>query len=54
MQITAVINYKGGVGKTSVTANLAAKLAWLGYLVNNSNSNGNIGYKYDSRYKAQH
>ncbi|RZM79034.1 ParA family protein [Leptolyngbya iicbica] len=33
MQITAVINYKGGVGKTSVTANLAAELAWLGYRV---------------------
>lgn len=33
MQITAVMNYKGGVGKTSVTANLAAELAWLGYRV---------------------
>ena len=33
MQITAVMNYKGGVGKTSVTANLAAELAWLGYHV---------------------
>jgi len=26
MQITSVINYKGGVGKTSVTANLAARV----------------------------
>ena len=33
MQVTAVMNYKGGVGKTSVTANLAAELAWLGYHV---------------------
>ena len=33
MQITAVMNYKGGVGKTSVTANLAAELGWLGYRV---------------------
>jgi chromosome partitioning protein len=33
MQVTSVINYKGGVGKTSVTANLGAELAWLGYRV---------------------
>ncbi len=33
MQITSVINYKGGVGKTSVTANLAARLAYLGYRI---------------------
>lgn len=33
MRITSVINYKGGVGKTSVTANLAAELAWRGYKV---------------------
>ena len=28
MKIVSVINYKGGVGKTSLTSNLAAELAW--------------------------
>lgn len=30
MRIVSVINYKGGVGKTTVTANLGAKLAFRG------------------------
>lgn len=30
MHIVSIINYKGGVGKTTVTANIASELAWRG------------------------
>ncbi|NQZ33360.1 MAG: AAA family ATPase [Oceanospirillaceae bacterium] len=33
MKIVSVINYKGGVGKTTVTSNVAAQLAYIGYRV---------------------
>lgn len=33
MKIVSVINYKGGVGKTTVTANLAAELAYRDYKI---------------------
>ena len=31
MQTISVINYKGGVGKTTLTANIAGELAYRGY-----------------------
>ncbi len=31
MHIVSVINYKGGVGKTTLTANMAGELAYRGY-----------------------
>lgn len=33
MVVVSVINYKGGVGKTSITSNLGAELAWRGFNV---------------------
>lgn len=33
MRVVSVINYKGGVGKTTLTANIGAELAWRGHRV---------------------
>ena len=33
MPTVSVINYKGGVGKTTIVANIASELAWRGYRV---------------------
>lgn len=33
MDIVSIINYKGGVGKTTITANLAAELGFRGYKI---------------------
>lgn len=30
MEVVSVINYKGGVGKTTITSNIGAQLAWSG------------------------
>lgn len=33
MKVVSIINYKGGVGKTTITSNLAAGLSQKGYKV---------------------
>lgn len=60
MHIVSVINYKGGVGKTTVTANLAGELAWRGYkvLVIDTDAQANLTFSFvtpdqwDTKYKS--
>lgn len=60
MEIVAVINYKGGVGKTTVTANLAGELAYRGkkVLLIDTDAQASLTFsfvtpdKWDADYKA--
>lgn len=60
MEIVAIINYKGGVGKTTVTANLAGELAFRGkkVLLLDTDAQASLTFsfvtpdKWDSDYKA--
>ena len=60
MEIIAVINYKGGVGKTTVTANLAGELAYRGkkVLLIDTDAQASLTFsfvtpdKWDTDYKA--
>jgi chromosome partitioning protein len=59
MDIVAVINYKGGVGKTTVTSNLAAELAYRGrrVLLIDTDAQASLTFSFitpddwDSKYK---
>lgn len=59
MEIVAIINYKGGVGKTTVTANLAGELAFRGkkVLLVDTDAQASLTFsfitpdKWDSDYK---
>lgn len=61
MHIVSVINYKGGVGKTTVTANIASELAWQGkkVLLIDTDAQASLTFSFvtpdewDARYKAE-
>lgn len=60
MHVVSVINYKGGVGKTTVTANLAGELAWRGkkVLIIDTDAQASLTFSFvtpdqwDKEYKA--
>lgn len=60
MHIVSVINYKGGVGKTTVTANIASELAWRGkkVLLIDTDAQASLTFSFvtpddwDTNYKA--
>ncbi len=60
MEVIAVINYKGGVGKTTVTSNLASELAFRGkkVLLIDTDAQASLTFsfitpdKWDTEYKA--
>lgn len=61
MEIISVINYKGGVGKTTVSANIAAELAWRGkkVLLIDTDAQASLTFSFvtpdqwDKEYKAE-
>lgn len=62
MDVVAVINYKGGVGKTTVTSNIAAELAFKGkkVLLLDTDAQASLTFSFvkpdvwDEKYKESH